>query len=105
MREEAVRAGCKEMTNKFPADQQDRLALEFMRRYAKASAEFAHDTSHRENVSDPQEKAARWQKFSTWVISELQAQSEAESERIRGEEIKAAANKAQALQLAMMAGI
>jgi len=105
MREEVVRSSCKEMTDRFPADQHDSLTLAFMDQFAMLSGTFADDPANRANLTDPSEKGKRWGNFSSWVVTELQAQIEAENERVQKETAQAAANKVQALQLVGAAGV
>jgi hypothetical protein len=104
MREDRVRSSCKEMTDRFPADQHDTLALSLMEQFAKATAALADDPSNKSNVADASEKGKRWETFTAWIATELQTQLEAENARVRTEEAKAVADKAQAIQLAGAAG-
>ena len=104
MKEEYLRATCKELADRFPVEQRERVILSFMEQFAKLSKAFADDPANRANIADPSERGRRWQNFTSWMFfTEIQTQMEAENQQVRKE--AADANKVRAVQLLGAAGV
>jgi hypothetical protein len=95
----------KTMTDGFPAEQHDSLALAFMEQFAGLSRAFAEDPVNSENLTYFYEKTRRWEHFIFWIDNELHSRIEAENERVQKEGAEATMNKVAALQLFWAAGV